>query len=36
MKLTYYPDHAERYAHISRSQWHLYPDEIQIGFLSPY
>ena len=32
MKLVYYPDHDERYAHIHKNERCLYPDEIHIGF----
>ncbi len=35
MKLIYYPDHDERYAHIPKSERPMYPDEIQIGHLFP-
>ncbi len=31
MKLIYYPDHDERYAHIPKSERHLYPDEIRVN-----
>lgn len=32
MELIYYPNHAERYAHIPEEEREEYPDEVRIGW----
>jgi len=36
MELIYYPDHAQRYAHIHPDDRWKYPDEINFGFFHRY